>query len=490
MALVACALGSAAVVLVQSGCYSVMSSDGAGQVEAAIATRSVDAGDIVVPEGFAIAAVAQGLTYPTGVTFEPDGTPVVVEAGYSYGEDFTVPRLLAVGEDGRLEERARGDRGGPWTGVSYHEGAYYVAAGNVRDGGAILRIDRRGVVDVLVDELPSLGDHHTNGPVVGPDGWIYFAQGTATNSGVVGPDNAKFGWLRRYPEFHDTTPRDLVLAGENRASADVLAADPGTRVVTGPFLPFGTAAAPGQVVRGQEKAGGTIYRVSPAGGPLELVAWGLRNPFGLAFAPDGRLFATENGYDDRGSRPVWGAPDVLWQIEPGAWYGWPDYVAGLPITHPAFRPPGGPELRFVLREHPGTPPQPRARFAVHASANGFDFSSSETFGYTGEAFVALFGDQAPTVGKVLAPVGCKVVRVDPATGVIADFAVNQGPTSGPASKVGGGGLERPIAARFSPDGRALYVVDFGILRETPEGSVPVRGTGVLWRITRVGEAGP
>ncbi len=79
-----------------------------------------------------------------------------------------------------------------------------------------------------------------------------------------------------------------------------------------------------------------------------------------------------------------------------------------------------------------------------------------------------------------------MVRVDVDSGVVYDFAVNRDP-NGPASKVGGGGLERPIAARFSPDGSALYVVDFGVMIVNEQGPKPQEGTGVLWRITREGE---
>ncbi len=70
------------------------------------------------------------------------------------------------------------------------------------------------------------------------------------------------------------------------------------------------------------------------------------------------------------------------------------------------------------------------------------------------------------------------------TGAVEDFAVNKGRKTGPASLVGGGGLERPIAARFSPDGSALYVVDFGVMTMSQSGPNPVRGTGVLWKIVR------
>jgi len=92
---------------------------------------------------------------------------------------------------------------------------------------------------------------------------------------------------------------------------------------------------------------------------------------------------------------------------------------------------------------------------------------------------------SPAVGKVLAPVGFKVVRVDTTDGVIHDFASNRGKQNGPASLLKRGGLERPVACRFDPSGTALYVVDFGVLTVDEKGkSQPRPGTGVLWRITR------
>jgi glucose/arabinose dehydrogenase len=226
-------------------------------------------------------------------------------------------------------------------------------------------------------------------------------------------------------------------------------------------------------------------RVRPRGGGLELVAWGFRNPFALAFAPDGTLFVADNAYDDRGSRPVFGAGDLLWAVRPGTWHGWPDFHGARRLDDgDHFTPPGKARPAPLLAAHPNRPPTPAAALGVHASADGFDFSRDPAFGWVGHAFVAEFGDQAPQVGKVLSPVGFKVVRVDPATGVVTDFAVNRGPANGPASRVGGGGLERPIAARFDPSGTALYVVDFGVLTMSDAGATPHEGTGVLWRIRR------
>ena len=40
-----------------------------------------------------------------------------------------------------------------------------------------------------------------------------------------------------------------------------------------------------------------------------------------------------------------------------------------------------------------------------------------------------------------------------------------------------------MAARFDPDGTALYVVDFGVFTVDGERFVPHPETGVLWRIT-------
>jgi glucose/arabinose dehydrogenase len=225
-------------------------------------------------------------------------------------------------------------------------------------------------------------------------------------------------------------------------------------------------------------------RVSRRGGTPELVAWGFRNPFGLAFAADGRLFVTENGYDMRGSRPVFGAEDVLWAIEPGRWYGWPDYAAGHPLADARYERPGDGPPAPLLASYPGQPPAPVARFAVHGSADGLDVSRNAQFGHVGEAFDAQFGDMSPQTGKVEAPVGFSVVRVDVGTGVVRDFAVNKGAVNGPASRLGGGGLERPVSVRFDPAGTALYVVDFGIMTVSERGPAPQQGTGVLWRITR------
>ena len=456
------------------------------------ASHKANRGDIALPPTYVVDLIADQLTFPTSVTFDDRGDVYVTESGYSYGEVFTVPRLVRLREGLAPEVVASGDNG-PWTGVTFHDGWFFLAEGGQRHGGRIVKVARDGTVTPLVEGLPSFGDHHTNGPVVGKDGFIYFGQGTATNAGVVGTDNGDFGWLLRHPEFQDVPCRDVVLAGANFESNNPLRPDSNDRITTGAYSKLGQSTTRGQVIVGRVPCSGAVMRAPLSGGPVELVAWGFRNPFGLAFAPDGSLYATDNGYDERGSRPVFGAADVLWRVKPGAWYGWPDFSESRPIYEDKvwgdhYRVPGKDTPPRLLAEHPGTPPAPSALFPVHASADGLDFSRSPEFGFVGQAFVALFGDQSPTVGKTLEPVGFKVVRVDIRTGVISDFAVNRGNQEGPASKIRGGGLERPIAVRFDPSGRSLYVVDFGVLTVSKNETKPRQQTGKVWRISREGGA--
>lgn len=468
-----------ALLFSAGGCYRLMSSEGGGQTRFQ-SPRPVDPGDVALPDGYRMEVVATQLTFPTGVTFDEEGHPYVTEAGYSYGSAPGTPRLVRIQPNGEHEWVARGENP-PWNGVAFHEGSFYVAGGHP-EGGQVLRIAKDGTITRLVEGLPSYGDHHTNGPVIGPDGHLYIGQGTATNAAVVGVDNFHYGWLQKYPDFHDTPCRDVVLAGKNYVSSNPLTDDPEDQVRTGAYVPFGTATEEGQVIDGQIPCSGAIFRLRLPGDSLELVAWGFRNPFGLAFAPDDELYITENGYDDRGSRPAWGTGDYLWRIEPDTWYGWPDFAGGVPLSE--FDPPGEDAPSFVLAEHPNEPPQPVAQFGVHSSSNGMDFSHSAAFGYEGDAFVAQFGDMAPQVGKVVSPVGFRVVRVDLEEGVVHGFATNKDGTDAPASKLDGEGLERPVSVRFSPDGEALYVVDFGVLTMTENGPQPRPRTGVLWRITR------
>jgi glucose/arabinose dehydrogenase len=446
-------------------------------------------GDIQVPSGFTVELVASGFNAPVHCCFDDAGACYVSEAAHKIESR---PRVLKVdvrtGEKELFyevpEEQWR--MTGALTGGCWHDGSFYFA-----NTDRICRLGPDGRVEDIVTGLP-WGDHHTNYPIIGPDGKLYWGNGTATNTGIVGADNWAYEWLRHRPEGHDVPGRDVVLTGRNYEYQNVLGSLTET-VRTGAYVPFGTETHPGQVIKGDVKASGSILRCNPDGSDLELVAWGLRNPYGTAFAPDGQLFATEHGIDERSARHIIADHEDLYEIVEGAWYGWPDFASGIRLDDPYWG-EGGRGREPVLAEHPDpNPPKPFVTFDPHAGPNGLDFCRDPRFGFEGDAFVAMFGDITPVTARQRTPTGFKVVRVDMANRRVVDFAVNK--IAGPASKLPHQGFERPSHCQFGPDG-ALYVVDWGEIDLAPEkgGIREQRGTGALWRIRRtegeVGDAPP
>jgi glucose/arabinose dehydrogenase len=219
------------------------------------------------------------------------------------------------------------------------------------------------------------------------------------------------------------------------------------------------------------------------GGTPELYAWGLRNPFGLTFDKQGKLFLTENGMDTRGSRPGYGNSDVLWEIQKGKWYGWPDFTEGRLLSDKDYKTPHD-DPKLLLKAIPSQPPSPVALLGVNSSSNGLAFSPGASFGYNDQVFIAQFGDMSPEVGKIYGPIGFKVIRVDPKTGDIQDFAVNKGKRTAPATELKSKGLERPIDVGFDNNGN-MYVVDFGIMPVSKKGAIPIKGTGGIWKISKL-----
>jgi glucose/arabinose dehydrogenase len=233
--------------------------------------------------------------------------------------------------------------------------------------------------------------------------------------------------------------------------------------------------------------------MNPDGSNLEQYAWGLRNPFGLAWSPDGRLFAADNGYDERGSRPIGNAPDVIWQIRRNAWYGFPDYVAGIPVTDKRFKPTRGEAPEFLMEKHPPVE-RPFMTRPPHSAVTKIEFSRSAAFGYAGQMFLGEFGSGTPVSGPKGPLVGYQLIRIDPQTKKVEPFFRTRREALGPAGNeyFATSGPKHPMGARFSRDGTSLYVVDFGAMAVFPAGAGPAARpmptTGVVWRITKTGAA--
>lgn len=443
--------------------------------------RPVNPDAIVAPQGYRVEALVTGLTFPSAISFGPGGELYVAEAGGVAGSRVASPRVLRIDPDRSVNEIGRLEN--PIVGLVYRNGELLIG----EDGPSprILRVTAEGDLQVLVDNLPGGGDYGLNGLALDPGGALLFGLGTRTNSGVVGLDNLARGWVTRNPEWADVPGADVQLAGINYVTAQ--STPRGTsRAATGGFRPYRTRSDRGDVVRGANLCSGAIYRI-PAEGNAEpeRLAWGLRNPIGLACAPDGRLYATEGGMEERGSRPIAGASDNLWEVRPGSYYGWPDHAGGIPVTDPRFRLPGHPQPRRLLDNAPKAVATPTTCFASRAGVGRLDFSTSEEFGFVGDALVALSGSwSTPAFGTDEAVGGHRVVRVDPRTGAVTDFLVNR--QGGPSSEGNTGGLERPFDVRFDPSGEVLYVVDMGEVQLSREyGLEPFGGTGVVWRITPI-----
>ena len=80
-------------------------------------------------------------------------------------------------------------------------------------------------------------------------------------------------------------------------------------------------------------------------------ATGIRNVEGLAVNSIGKLTAIVGGMEDSGVRAVKDDVDYIYDIKERAWYGWPDFSGGDPITSPRFS-DGTNKLSFVIANHP------------------------------------------------------------------------------------------------------------------------------------------
>jgi uncharacterized cupredoxin-like copper-binding protein/streptogramin lyase len=455
----------------------------AGLLAYQTAQEGVTAEDVGLPEGFDLELVAGGLNFPDAIAVADDGTIFAALSGFG----GTPGQVVIVNPDGTVApfvDAASAGLQGPITDIAFGpDGAFWLA-----HAGGIATVDlTSGAVTELITGLPSLGDHQNNQLAFGDDGWVYFGQGTATNSMVVGPDNALFGWLPLYPEFHDTPCQDVTIAGMPFESPNVLTPDPNDVALTSPYQAFGVALDPGTIVPGAVPCNGAVMRFQPTdpAGTLEVFAWGLRNPYGVVVDDEGALWVIDNGPDARGSRPIENAPDAIYRLEEadaGAWFGYPDFVAGFPVTNSAYALPGAPRpLESIIGNHDDllggedAPAEPMATLDPH-SGTGQGAVAPESWGeMAGHLLVASHGDFAPVTGTLTESRGHAVYAVHPESGEVTPLLQNPSPDK-PT-----GAVSRPVGLSFGPDG-SLYVADLGVIETSPAGILPRAGTGAIWRV--------
>jgi glucose/arabinose dehydrogenase len=475
--------------------------------------QAIDRTLVEYPTGYQLVPVVRNLTAPTAMAFDQDGSLIIADEGMS-----DRPRILAYKPDGSsfdiyprkltLPFGIAGDTldiRGPVGGMVAANGKAYVAHRNNAGRGVITAFEiATGKPQTVVADLPAEGDHGMLDLVLNRyDNRLYFAIGSMTNSGVVGLDNWAQGWVVDHELAADASAVPLKLLGYRFDTPNPKSGLFGGSdiAVTAPFQPFGRSNQTWVRPPANGKPTAAIYSISPAGGDLRIEAHGIRSARGLAFNDFGRLYATNQGMELRGTRPVKDDPDSLIRIIRNTWYGWPDFSADLqPITEPRFQPPaemiiktGYPELSFLLDHQTSGLLRPdrstllQATFSPLSGAAKMDFapSSGPFRGYYGSVVVALSGDRAPfaTGGqKLIGPVGYRIVQVDVDNHQTHEFIHN---TRGLPSSLAGknaDALERPFDVKFGPDG-ALYILDLGRVEVKDARLVPVSKTGKLLKLT-------
>jgi hypothetical protein len=537
--------------------------------------------DIVVPAGFKVSVFASGVNFPTGLAFQGNSQHFevyVLESGHglpsacndqsapSLGGDFDpnnpfTPDILVFDETGKLLRKLAKPTGsgtvqtgglqseGPSVDIGFTNGfqggtLFATDSNQATHGGGqnsssrIVTVDpQTGKVTPFITGLPT-GDHPTE-QLAFKSGWIYWSQGSTTNSGVVGRDNN--GGLNQ----PDIPCQDIVLSTNTF--------DSGGGVHTSGYMPFGVTNPGGTVkaflntqtgVVRQGVCDGAILRAqlnNPSN--IQPFSWGYRNGYAIRFAPDnhplhGAMLVGEDGPDERGARPSNGAPDNLHIARQNAdgtpdYHGWPDRFGFLPSSQAVFNPIGGPSddlcvidpvthfctaaslalilsedvpIRDVLAFPPQAITSPLAIEAADSSFTGLDFVPNSFVGgpvQNGAVLYALEGDfgfsppnatdPAPEVGheiRLLNFVGSQGNQM-PAL-QIQNFARNT--TGDQAFITGASGFNRPTNIRFGPDGCA-YIADYGAVRDVgadthfvgPPANGPllqIPATGVIWKICK------
>ncbi|HEX2681146.1 MAG TPA: hypothetical protein VHQ03_07620, partial [Candidatus Dormibacteraeota bacterium] len=233
--------------------------------------------DIVVPSGFKVSVFAKGLNFPTGIAFlrvqggfhvfvleSGHGLPSIcndetsVKVGGEFAKDnpFT-PDILVFDEAGnQIAVLAKPTADG--IGLQPHGPSIDIAFEHGFEGGRLFATDSNqslrttgfnnssrivtvdpetGQVTPFITELPT-GDHPTEQLAIKGE-FIYWSQGSTTNSAVVGRDN---GGGRNQ---QDIPCQDIVLSNN--------VFDSGGGVFTSGYSPFGTQR-PGATVKAFESA--------------------------------------------------------------------------------------------------------------------------------------------------------------------------------------------------------------------------------------------
>jgi glucose/arabinose dehydrogenase len=288
--------------------------------------------DVAIGSDYRMETVLDNLGNSSLFTFDFEGNFIVVENG---GGFLRIVKVSSNNERTVLLERTSENI----TGISFYQGKVYLSSPGK------ISVLNHGQVSDIVTGLPGYGDY-SNSPVIFQQGRMYFSVGTATNSGIIGSDNT---WLKSRPSIHDLSCVSLKINQVNIETDNFLTAKKDDKAVTGSFMPYNTKTY-SDTIAPSSRCNGVIMAANPDGSNLTVFASGLHNPKGISFDPNGKLFALDQGMEDRGVRKVKNGKDALFAIESGKWYGWPDFNAGEKLEKP------------LIAEYPNDLIRPQASF--------------------------------------------------------------------------------------------------------------------------------
>ncbi|QXE17523.1 hypothetical protein [Clostridium sp. 001] len=222
--------------------------------------------------------------------------------------------------------------------MDYYKGNLYYSSGD----SIYCYNMNEGKNTILIKGLPNYGDYKDSLVKVS-NACLYISIGSATNSGVVGDDNK---WVNGNLYAHDMSPENITLRGINFGKSK-----------TGAFQSYNTKSIKGQIVPAHFPGNACIIIYNLESGTSDTFAWGIRNVTGMGFTDSSKLICAVGGMENRGSRPVIGDTDYIYEVKKGRWYGWPDYSGGDPVTSPKFKSVKNSPLQFILDNHPTTNPQ-------------------------------------------------------------------------------------------------------------------------------------
>lgn len=245
-------------------------------------------------------------------------------------------KIVVIEEDG-VSYVLLDDKSYDISSIDFFKDNLYIATG---DKVVELNIKSKNITECIKD-IPNYGDY--NKVLVRVKGeYLFVTIGSATNSGVVGPDNK---WVSDYPNHHDITPRKIILKGGNFGLSN-----------NGAFVANNTSNIKGQIMEGSKVGNSTllIYNINTKA--YETFAWGIRNINGFDFSSDGKIYATVGGMENRGYRPIYNDSDYIFEIKKNNWYGFPDFSGGDPVTSPRFSDDKSEPIDFLMEKHPTNNP--------------------------------------------------------------------------------------------------------------------------------------